>query len=198
MRKLNVTGIHFSPIIQLPQQYDVYDFTAGYDPNRHRDSAFGIGRYNEKRPTMYAGGQFTNTQRDIHVGIDIAAPVGTPVYAFYDGTILYQGDNAQAYDYGPTIVTQHEWHQQQVYALYGHLSRESLSYRKPGVPFKAGDLIGWIGRESVNGGWNPHVHFQLSLVRPETHDIPGVVNDRDRAWALVNYPDPRLVLGPLY
>ena len=198
MKRLNVDGILFAPIIQLPEQYEVYDFTAGYDPNRQLDLPFGIGRYNEKRPSMYAGEQFTGTQRDIHMGIDIAAPVGTPLFAFYDGTILFQGDNDQAYDYGPTLVTAHQWLGQTVYALYGHLSRETLSKRQAGDRFSAGDELGWVGSKAVNGGWNPHVHFQLSLVRPQTHDIPGVVNDKDRDWALLNYPDPRLVLGPLY
>jgi len=44
----------------------------------------------------------------------------------------------------------------------------------------------------------PHVHFQLSLYPPETHDMPGVVTPKDRAEALLKYPDPRLVLGELY
>ena len=33
---------------------------------------------------------------------------------------------------------------------------------------------------------------------PETHDMPGVVSPTDRPRALLHYPDPRLVLGPLY
>ncbi len=35
-------------------------------------------------------------------------------------------------------------------------------------------------------------------VRPETHDMPGVVSPEDREQALRDYPDPRLVLGPIY
>lgn len=42
------------------------------------------------------------------------------------------------------------------------------------------------------------VHFQLSLVEPETHDMPGVVSTAQHAAALRDYPDPRLMLGPLY
>ena len=54
------------------------------------------------------------------------------------------------------------------------------------------------GSEEVNGGWPPHVHFQLSLKEPETHDMPGVVEQEARESALEIYPDPRLVLGLLY
>ena len=63
---------------------------------------------------------------------------------------------------------------------------------------KMGDVIGWVGDRTENGGWNPHLHFQLSRVQPTTHDLPGVVSQEDRAWAMTAYPDPRLVLGPLY
>jgi hypothetical protein len=44
----------------------------------------------------------------------------------------------------------------------------------------------------------PHVHFQLSSHPPDTHDMPGAVSIEDRPRALLDYPDPRLVLGPLY
>ena len=51
----------------------------------------------------------------------------------------------------------------------------------------------------MNGGWDPHLHFQLSLIEPITHDMPGVVNPKDREEALLkNYPDPRLVMGTIY
>jgi len=36
------------------------------------------------------------------------------------------------------------------------------------------------------------------LVEPTTHDLPGVVSPLEREQALRDYPDPRLVLGPLY
>ena len=42
------------------------------------------------------------------------------------------------------------------------------------------------------------VHFQVSLIEPSTHDMPGVVNGAQREQALLDYPDPRLVTGPLY
>ena len=31
-----------------------------------------------------------------------------------------------------------------------------------------------------------------------THDMPGVVDPKDRSDALARYPDPRIVLGPIY
>lgn len=48
-------------------------------------------------------------------------------------------------------------------------------------------------------GWKtPHVHFQLSMKEPKTHDLPGAVAMKDRSKALCEYPDPRWILGELY
>ena len=43
-----------------------------------------------------------------------------------------------------------------------------------------------------------HVHFQLAVNPPPTHDMPGVVALSDRDEALLEYVDPRYVLGELY
>lgn len=86
-----------------------------------------------------------------------------------------------------------------LWALYGHLDSGSVKNKKRGQKVKRGQLLGRLGDVHENGGWSmPHVHFQLSAIEPETHDMPGAVKMVDRARALINYPDPRLVLGPLY
>ena len=59
-------------------------------------------------------------------------------------------------------------------------------------------VIGWLGDRTENGGWPPHVYFQLSVERPDTHDLPGAVAAEDREAARARFPDPRTVLGPLY
>ena len=69
-----------------------------------------------------------------------------------------------------------------------------------GSKFRIGDLCKsrlisfwrFIYREGA------HVHFQLSIEPPDTHDMPGAVTLEDRPKALVKYPDPRYVLGMLY
>ena len=100
---------------------------------------------------------------------------------------------------GHVIVTEHEIGGVRLWALYGHLSRRSTQRTKAGARVRAGAQLGWVGHEGENGGWPlQHVHFQLSVVRPATHDMPGVVSAAQHAQALRDYPDPRLVLGPLY
>ena len=63
---------------------------------------------------------------------------------------------------------------------------------------RRGDRVGAIGAWRENGHWPSHVHFQISLAEPATHDMPGVVSLASRERALLDYPDPRLVAGPLY
>ncbi len=194
---LDFAKFQFHPVIQLPQDYEVYDFTAGYDENRQRSSPYGVGKYNERRKGMYMSELFAN-RRDIHVGIDLAGPLGEPVHAFFAGRILHLGYNSAPGDYGYTLVTEHELNDQILYALFGHLSAASLQDKSPGQSFAKGEVIAWLGDKNENGGWNPHVHFQLSLVRPTGPDLPGAVNEANLQEALKIYPDPRLVLGPIY
>jgi peptidoglycan LD-endopeptidase LytH len=190
----------FGPVIDFPKTYEIYDFSQSYDPERMRNGSYGIGRYNEKRPGMYSTELFTNgsAPRDIHMGIDLAAPVDAPVYAFYEGRIYLTGINPAGGDYGGTVITEHDLGGQTIWALYGHLSHRSTTAKKAGDQLGTGDVIGWLGDKNENGGWNPHLHFQLSWKKPEHCDMPGAVNERDLADSLRTYPDPRLVLGPIY
>jgi murein DD-endopeptidase MepM/ murein hydrolase activator NlpD len=194
---MDVQGYEFHSVVVLPPDYEVYDFTKGYDPHRRLKSPYGIGRYNEKRRGMYTTALFAGV-RNIHMGIDIGAPVGEAIYAFWEGEVHLFGYNSAEGDYGYTLVTRHVLHGKALYALHGHLSARSLEGRTVGQRVERGEVIAWVGDRHENGNWNPHLHFQLSLERPEVPDMPGVVSEEDHAAALLRYPDPRLILGRLY
>lgn len=191
------SNFNFAPVIDLPESPTVFDLTETYDPEYVAGQVWGIGRYNEKRRGMYLAPQYGG-RRNIHMGIDVWCPAGQPVYAFYDGEIAYLADNDQDGNYGPTIVTRHRLDGTELYALYGHLSRTSLQEVTEGLPISKGEQIGGVGTAEVNGGWVPHLHFQISLVDPGKADMPGVVSDADREVALDKYPDPRLIVGTVY
>lgn len=194
---INFTPYAFHPVVELPENYEVRDFTTPNNPNREPSLPYSIGRYDEDRVNLYTQDLFEG-RRTVHMGIDIGAPVETPVYAFWEGTIYACGYNPASGDYGHVIVTEHNLDGISLWALYGHLSAASIVGKIPGKPIRGGERIGRIGEPAENGGWPPHLHFQLSLKRPSTHDLPGVVSPAMRGQALKNYPDPRLVLGPLY
>lgn len=184
-------------VIILPEDYWVYDFTKGIDPDFICPYPYQIGRYDETRPGMYEHDLFAG-ERNHHVGIDLGAPVGEPVHSFADGIVFSKGINAEEGSYGPTIIIQYELEGKPIWALYGHLSLESLDMVNVGESVEEGQVIANVGSKEVNGGWEPHVHFQLSWEEPSDNDLPGVVAIKDRERALEKYPDPRIVLGPIY
>lgn len=192
----------FHPIIKLPESYPVFDFSGDYDADKNSINRWGVGKYNELRPSMYKGEQYSSEElrkvRNIHMGIDIGAPPKTPVHAFADGRVLFAQDNAQAWDYGPTLITEHVINGFQFWLLLGHLSEESLQVSPVGKEFAQGEIIAEVGSKEVNGGWNPHIHVQVSLIKPSEGDLPGVVSQEDHSEALKIYPDPRIILGAIY
>ena len=72
-----------------------------------------IGRYDEPRliyvaPAFETGNGPSGEHRTIHIGLDLFAPVGTPVFAPLDGTVHARADNRAPQDYGPVLVLRHE------------------------------------------------------------------------------------------
>jgi len=185
----------YHSIVDLPDNYTVLDLSV--NPWIPSKTEFSIGKYDEVRPEMYVTPLFKGV-RNIHVGIDINGPIGTPCMSFTKGIISHFGYNPEPGDYGNVIILQHKILGIDIWALYGHLSSESIVGKSVGQKISKGETIAWFGPENENGGWEPHLHFQLSLIEPRTHDLPGVVSFEDRIQALKNYTDPRLILGPLY
>ena len=185
----------YHPVVDMPEEYTILDLSGG--SWGRPETEFSIGKYDEVRPNLYNTELFAG-ERNVHMGIDIGGPAGTPCMAFMDGEISHFGYNPAAGDYGNVVITKHEIGGALVWALYGHLDAASIKGKRIGQKIEAGEVIAWFGDFDENGGWEPHLHFQLSLVEPETHDLPGVVASEDREKALRDYPDPRLVLGPLY
>ena len=192
-----LSNLYFESIIDLPKEVHVHDFKTRNNFQNIKN-LFSIGKYNEKRPYMYKGRLFEETKRFIHMGIDIGAPAGTVLKSFYDGEIFLFKYNNLKLDYGYTIITKHKFKNQSMYALYGHLSKSSIQGKRVGQKIHSGEVLAYLGKEEENGGWPPHVHFQLSLIKPKECDLPGVVSEKNHDLALKIFPDPRIVLGKIY
>ena len=195
MGDIDFGKVNWHVTVDLPDEYEVRDFTKGDDSPSTFE--YDIGRYNEVRPGMYNTELFTEN-RCVHVGLDIGGPIGTPVKSVADGVVAFSGYNPADGDYGHTVIIHHSIQGQNLWILYGHLDAASTKNCTPGKAVSRGEIIAWFGAEDENGGWPPHLHFQLSYREPTTHDLPGVVTLLEREQALLDFPDPRLVLGPLY
>jgi len=128
------------------------------------DAEVVVGRYDEDR-SCYQGEQFRTDApepRSVHTGIDLFIADGTTVHAMLPGTVETVVDNAVEYDYGPTVILRHATDDgTPFWVLYGHLSRATLTHVRPDQLVAAGDVVGFIGDHTVNGGWAPHVHLQI-------------------------------------
>lgn len=161
-----------------------------------------IGRYNEAR-LLYTGDLFLTPgldgpeRRTLHVGMDVFMGAGTAVMAPLDGVVHSVADNAGPLDYGPTIILEHSPADGPTfYTLYGHLSRESIHDLRAGDAIRQGQSIAAIGDRDVNGGWPPHLHFQLiGDLLDRVGEFPGVAPASARALWLSLCPDPNLILG---
>lgn len=94
-----------------------------------------------------------------HNGVDYAAPLGTPIYAPADMTIIQGAERApgSVSGFGNWI-----WGDAQstlgVDFIFGHMRHKDI-YVKRGDKVKAGDLIARVGSEGQSSG--PHLHFEV-------------------------------------
>ncbi len=166
-------------------------------------ASVAVGRYNEPRawyssPLFRQGGNQRPEWRTVHLGIDLFVRPGTPVMAPLDGTVHSFRDNQGHLDYGPTIVLHHAPSPGglEFSTLYGHLSRDSLDGLRPGERVRKGETLGRVGAHTENGGWAPHLHFQIVTdMLGREGEFPGVAPPSQRSLWLTLSPDPNLILG---
>ncbi len=89
-----------------------------------------------------------------HKGIDLAAPMGTPVEAVANATVVFAGWKN---GYGNVIELRHS---NGVDTVYGHLSGFVRGLRV-GEHIRQGELIGYVGMT----GWatGPHLHYEFKI-----------------------------------
>ncbi|MBW1889696.1 MAG: aminotransferase class III-fold pyridoxal phosphate-dependent enzyme [Deltaproteobacteria bacterium] len=166
-----------------------------------RGSTVGIGRYGEARffyrsPAFETATDVMSERRTIHLGIDLYMAAGSPIKAFMAGKVHSYQNNASHLDYGPTIILEHTAGDVPFYTLYGHLSMASIADLKPGKIIDKGEVFAEIGSPDVNGGWPPHLHFQvITDMFGQTGNFPGVARPSRRdVWKSI-CPDPNIILG---
>ncbi len=209
-RLLRVLDLSVGSTLLQSEQFGAFDrqglptevtWGAAWDGGtQHSEPA--LGRYDEARaiyvgPNFATGGSPTAERRSVHLGIDLFAPPGTPVYAPLAGTVHALANNAVRYDYGPVVILRHVTDEGTAfYTLYGHLSTQSLDALHVGQMTAAGQRLGEIGTQAENGEWPPHLHLQIitDLLELDTN-FPGVAAPSERDVFLSLSPDPYLLLG---
>jgi murein DD-endopeptidase MepM/ murein hydrolase activator NlpD len=175
------------------------------DKGNAQQYRLGWGKYMENR-VIYQSDLFLSEiePRSLHLGVDIGALANTPIRSPLDGFIHSWARNNSDLDYGPTIILKHILPSGgELFTLYGHLSLDSLFDEQGikkitvGSPIRKGEIFARVGPKEVNGGWPPHLHFQLMTAKDNGNwrgDYPGVCSPSHReAYALLT-PDPNIIL----
>ncbi|MCK5832191.1 M23 family metallopeptidase [bacterium] len=89
-----------------------------------------------------------------HLGVDYAAPSGTPVSASGSGVVTFAGWKG---GYGNFIQIKHEGN---IVTMYGHLKGFAGGIKK-GVRVKQGQLIGYVGTTGLSTG--PHLDYRVKV-----------------------------------
>jgi murein DD-endopeptidase MepM/ murein hydrolase activator NlpD len=117
-------------------------------------SEFGVKRF------------INNIPRNPHLGLDIAAPIGTPIYAAESGLIVlardffYRGKNILI-DHGFSLKTS-----------YSHLNRMVI---QEGDMVKRGEIIGYMGESGrVTGS---HLHFEVIFIGEKLNPVFFLAKD---------------------
>ena len=156
----------------------------------------GLGGYWEDRIIYRRSEHFDGEEaRRLHLGMDIWAPAGTPVYAPWKGKVHSFQDNLGFGNYGPTVILEHTLEKQRFYTLYGHLSRASLKTLEVEQPVEKNDPLAAIGPYPENGDWPPHLHFQVMTdLLGWVGDFPGVAALSEQRHYAEICLDPRCLL----
>ena len=152
-----------------------------------------IGGYLENRRIYRRSKHFEG--RSIHLGVDIWAEAGTPVFAPTDAKVHSFQNNTAWGDYGPTIILEHCVAGSIFYTLYGHLSLHSLKGLYEGKELTRGSQFAEFGNFTENGDWSPHLHFQvITDLLGKKGDFYGVCSPQEQEKFAQICPNPNLIL----
>jgi murein DD-endopeptidase MepM/ murein hydrolase activator NlpD len=173
---LSLSEDHKELMREMHQRIDITDLHTGL---QHKSFAELLEKLKAKRSLLaatpsirpldgwktsgfgYRRSPFTG-RRELHKGLDIAAPKGSPIIAPADGRVIYANrkglmGNMVTIKHGYGIVTR-----------YGHLSK---MLKKKGEKVERGEVIALVGSTGRSTG--PHLHYEVRLngvpVNPEKY-----------------------------
>jgi murein DD-endopeptidase MepM/ murein hydrolase activator NlpD len=107
-------------------------------------------------------------RRNMHKGVDYAAPIGAPVHSIGDGTVQFAGVQ---HGYGKVVFIRHRNGKDS--SVYAHLSRIDV---KPGQTVAEGQTIGAVGMTGMTTG--PHLHFEFHVGNDPVNPVVALADQR--------------------
>lgn len=132
----------------------------------------------------------TKKKKKPHLGIDLAAPRGTPILAAQNGVIIYSGREFKGYGKMIMIENGNGWA-----TLYAHLDKFFVT---EGQKVRRGEVIGAMGNTGRSTG--SHLHFEIRRQSGPIDPLPflpaGVElaqSSRSTLTSELDYPDPEII-----
>ena len=127
------------------------------NPLSYRRISRGVGsvRASSKRPSTNASATQASPPKQryrTHMGIDYAAPIGTPIFSVANGRVAHIGYSGA---FGNLIILEHPGN---YHTYYAHLSNYNVELAV-GNEVRRGFEIGYVGSTGRSTG--PHLHFEL-------------------------------------
>ena len=133
------------------------------DPNVFRQPGVRVSsEFGLRTPPATAGGGRGSSN---HPGIDVACPIGTPLYAVANARVTYSGAQPGGGGAGEYIALTWELDGVNYRALYFHMRANNGRLVFLGDEVRAGQHIGYTGNTGNSSG--PHLHFEVEVNRRE-------------------------------
>ena len=113
---------------------------------------FGTAQLFGENPQFYARFVVGGTRLRGHNGVDFLTPVGTPIVADFDGTVIVPAPDPNGF--GNWLLIQHSWGQ----SIYAHLDRIDVNH---GQSVRQRQNIGTTGNTGASTG--PHLHYAIRV-----------------------------------
>lgn len=165
LEEKGLDAVNISKNISTKDGVIIYEIVNRYNPEIYFDKSF-VYPLNE----IINVGAFGNIRKDNgitiqHLGVDLDAKEGTPVYAINSGRVVFAEELVV---YGKTIVIDHGLG---IYSLYLHLSEFKVVEEEA---VNRGEIIGLSG----NTGWStgPHLHLSLKINKASVDPLKFIDN----------------------
>lgn len=178
-RKLNIQALSYNELVGAVSEHDQTLRSTPFVQPIHPRDLTRIGSFYGYRihPILRV--------RQMHNGIDLTAPTGTPIYAPGDGIVVRVERNRGRRGYGNLIVIDHEVNG--ITTRYAHLSTMIV---KEGERVTRGQKIGTVGNTGLST--SPHLHYEIRVngasVNPLRYMLTPEPEQYDELIQLALYP----------
>jgi hypothetical protein len=148
----------FLPLIDALSQQE---FQKHVDSFLARENTnWALSGYLENRATLLKDcSQMVSEGRFYHLGVDITAPLGTPLFAPLNCEVVRAEYESGEGNYGGFVVLKCCENNTIFYILFGHLNPNTLP--PVGTRLSAGERFAELGDYHENGNWFYHTHLQV-------------------------------------